>query len=276
MQVAFSDLGTEARNSNAYTAQTDSRGRAVNSNPTQDAQLIAQHQQRQTQLQASADELTRTWNSKQQPSFLYQGHFTDLGQLLALSKTRALRSSAIASVVRVTASISSLMSLLPSPRAWPLFPGLEPPRAAGLLLPTRALRLQLHVLVLVPQLPMEPLGSSTVNVRSFLARLATVRTAMLVLPTDRYLVPSSRHLASQSPTRPLASWSPARALVGPSLPRLFSNLPLTLLTRRFVTLPPTPSPSTLNSLPPSPPWISVSRARLTSSTRPSAPTGSSC
>ena len=78
MQVAFSDLGTEARNSNAYTAQTDSRGRAVNSNPTQDAQLIAQHQQRQTQLQASADELTRTWNSKQQSSFLYQGHFTDL------------------------------------------------------------------------------------------------------------------------------------------------------------------------------------------------------
>ena len=64
-QIALSDLSTIAtRESDAYMAQTDSRGRALPSNPFRDAQVAAHVQQRQAQLQASGNSATAAWNSK--------------------------------------------------------------------------------------------------------------------------------------------------------------------------------------------------------------------
>ena len=64
-QVAFNDLSTAStRDSDAYMAQTDSRGRALPSNPFRDAQVAAHVQQRQAQLQASGNSATAAWNSK--------------------------------------------------------------------------------------------------------------------------------------------------------------------------------------------------------------------
>jgi hypothetical protein len=72
MQAAMNDLCTySTRNSLAYTAQTDDRGRAVTSNPLQDDQMVAQHHRRQAHLQSSGNEATRIWNSEQHPSFLF-------------------------------------------------------------------------------------------------------------------------------------------------------------------------------------------------------------
>lgn len=80
-QVAMSDLGTAAtRNSEAYMAQTDSRGYAVRANPIQDAHTVALVQHRRAQLQGSANAATAAWNSKQHPSFLSQSNCTDLSQ----------------------------------------------------------------------------------------------------------------------------------------------------------------------------------------------------
>jgi hypothetical protein len=70
-QVAFNDLSTAStRDSDAYMAQTDSRGRAIHSNPAHDARVAAQVQQRQAQLQASGNSATAAWNSKHHPPFL--------------------------------------------------------------------------------------------------------------------------------------------------------------------------------------------------------------
>lgn len=63
-QIALSDLSTTAtRESDAYMAQTDSRGRALPSNPFRDAQVAAQVQQRQAQPQASGNSATAAWNN---------------------------------------------------------------------------------------------------------------------------------------------------------------------------------------------------------------------
>ena len=64
-QVAMNDLSSATtRDSDAYMAQTDSRGRLIHSNPAQDARVAAQVEQRRAQLQASANPATAAWYGK--------------------------------------------------------------------------------------------------------------------------------------------------------------------------------------------------------------------
>lgn len=65
VQRAFADLSTnDTRESEAYLAHTDSRGRVVPVNPNLDAQMADHHQQRQRNLQASGNQYTAIWNSE--------------------------------------------------------------------------------------------------------------------------------------------------------------------------------------------------------------------
>jgi hypothetical protein len=63
--VSTADLGNAfTLNSQAYLASTDSRGRLIQVDPRQDAQIRAQNSQRQAQIQASGNETVSKWNSK--------------------------------------------------------------------------------------------------------------------------------------------------------------------------------------------------------------------
>ena len=65
VQRAFADLSTyDTRESEAYLAHTDFRGRVVPVDPNVDAQMADHHQQRQRGLQASGNQYTAIWNSK--------------------------------------------------------------------------------------------------------------------------------------------------------------------------------------------------------------------
>ena len=64
-QVAMNDLSSATtRESDAYMAQTDSRGRPIHSNPAHDARVAVQVEQRRAQLQASANPATAAWYGK--------------------------------------------------------------------------------------------------------------------------------------------------------------------------------------------------------------------
>jgi hypothetical protein len=63
--MSTADLGFDStRGSKAYLASTDSRGRLLQDDPRQDAQVRAKNSQRQAQIQASGDETVSKWNGK--------------------------------------------------------------------------------------------------------------------------------------------------------------------------------------------------------------------
>jgi hypothetical protein len=63
--LSTADLGYAGTlGSQAYLASTDSRGRLIQVDPRQDAQIRTQNSQRHAQLQASGNETVSKWNSK--------------------------------------------------------------------------------------------------------------------------------------------------------------------------------------------------------------------
>ncbi|GAB7330119.1 hypothetical protein MBLNU13_g01801t1 [Cladosporium sp. NU13] len=121
-QVAMSDLGTAStRNSEAYMAQTDSRGNLVCSNAFQDAQTAAQVQNRRAQLQASTNSATAAWNN---PNAIPGSNPQDLGDLFGGQGHRSQFTHAAASVRADPATIPRIPT---GPRA----AGNPPRRPAG-------------------------------------------------------------------------------------------------------------------------------------------------